>query len=187
MNGPDPAHISGHRRRRAVVSGRTLLAALLLTLALTSRGDAFLGILTQLPGTAGCVSEDGTGGACVDRRALDGVTGVTVSPDGKNVYVAAEISGAVAIFTRNKATGALTQLPATAGCVSEDGTGGACVDGRALVSAASVTVSPDGRNVYVSSNVSNAVAVFARNRLRSPFVALRADMMPMISSPFTSP
>ena len=131
--------------------------------AVFSRNKA-TGALTQLAGTAGCVSDTGTGGLCTDGVALDLAFSVTVSPDGKHVYVASIVSGAVAVFSRNKATGALTQLLGTAGCLSEDGTGGACTDGKALVGARSVAVSPDGRHVYVASGVSHAVAVFSRNK-----------------------
>src|SRR3989442_15916054 len=72
---------------------------------------------------AGCVSETGTGGACVDGTALDGAPGVVLSPDGTNVYVAAEASRSVAVFSRSTGTGALPQLAGTDGCVSPSGTG----------------------------------------------------------------
>jgi DNA-binding beta-propeller fold protein YncE len=135
-----------------------------MTLILSARGDAFLGLLTQLAGQAGCVSETGSTGACADGTALDAATSVTVSPDGKHVYVALFNSDAVAVFARDKTTGALTQLAGPAGCVSEDGTGGACADGTALLHAASVAVRPDGKHVYAASQVSDAVAVFARDK-----------------------
>jgi 6-phosphogluconolactonase (cycloisomerase 2 family) len=120
------------------------------------------GALTQLPGTAGCVSEDGSAGECADGNAVGGASGVAVSADGKNVYVVGS-SDAVAVFARNATSGALTQLAGTAGCVSQTGSGGACVDGKALDFAFSVAVSADGKSVYVASRQSNAVAVFARN------------------------
>ena len=60
------------------------------------------------------------------------------------------------------ATGDLTQKPGTAGCVSETGRGGEWADGKALVGAFSVTVSPDGKSTYATSLASNAVAVFDR-------------------------
>ena len=111
----------------------------------------------------GCVSETGSGGACVDGTALDGATGVAMSPDGKSVYVASETSRAVAVFARYVTTGAITQLAGTLGCVSETGTGGACSDGTALVGPRSVAVSPDGKNFYFPSSFSAAVAVFKRD------------------------
>lgn len=125
--------------------------------------DKKTGAITQLPGTAGCVSENGTGGQCANGVALDFATSVAVSPNGKNVYVTAAGSNAVSVFARDVKTGALTQLPGTAGCVSEDGTGGQCTDGKALLGAFAVAVSQNGKNVYVASRDSNAVAVFARN------------------------
>ncbi len=63
----------------------------------------------------------------------------------------------VAIFDRDPVTGALAQKAGTAGCVSEDGTGGACQDGTALDAARDVAVSPDGTSVYVVSRGSGAV------------------------------
>lgn len=61
-------------------------------------------------------------------------------------------------------SGELTQLPGTDGCVSETGTGGECADGRALQDAHSVVVSRDGKNVYATSIVSDAVAIFSREK-----------------------
>lgn len=121
------------------------------------------GTLAQLVGTAGCVSETGTNGACADGVALDGARTVVVSPDGTNVYVASEASGAVAIFARDVTTGALTQLAGPPGCVSQTGTGGACIDDRALGGAGGIAVSAEGDFVYVASMGSDAVAVFSRD------------------------
>jgi DNA-binding beta-propeller fold protein YncE len=121
------------------------------------------GELTQKAGIAGCVSEDGTSGACQDGKALISARGIVVSPDGKSVYVAASSSDAVAVFDRNTATGDLTQKAGTAGCVSEDGTAGACQDGKALEAPQDIAVSSDGGSVYVPAATSDAVAVLDRN------------------------
>jgi len=96
------------------------------------------------------VKKDGVGG--VD--GLNGAKSVTVSPDNKHVYTAAENDDAVAVFSRNSSTGALTYVE-----VKKDGVGG--VDG--LDSAQSVTVSPDGNHVYVAAKYDDAVTVFSRN------------------------
>jgi DNA-binding beta-propeller fold protein YncE len=48
--------------------------------------------------------------------------------------------------------------------VSDDGSGGACADGNALAGAQGVAVRSDGKNVYVASVWSSAVAVFARDK-----------------------
>ena len=125
---------------------------------------ASTGALIQPPGTAGCVSADGTGGNCADGRALVSPETVTVSPDGRHVYVASYFSHAVTVFSRDIATGKLVQSSDVTGCVSEDGTGGSCGDGRALLTPEFVTVSPDGKHVYAVTDTSNSVVIFARDR-----------------------
>jgi hypothetical protein len=67
----------------------------------------------------------------------------------------------VGVLDRDTTTGELTQKPGTAGCVSEDGTGGACQDGKALGSAIGVFASSDAKSVYVAS-ADDAVAIFDR-------------------------
>ena len=122
------------------------------------------GELTQKAGTAGCISDLGTGGSCTNGTALDGISGVAVSPDGRNVYATAEApSSAIAVFDRNPSTGTLTQKGGTDACVSDSGTGGSCANGLALGGAQAVAVSLDGRSVYVAAEASDAVAVFDRD------------------------
>ena len=53
---------------------------------------------------------------------MNGVSAVTVSPDGKNVYLVARLDDSVVILDRNIDTGVLTQKNGTNGCVSETGT-----------------------------------------------------------------
>ena len=125
--------------------------------------NAKTGALTQLTGPSGCVSLTGSGGSCAKGRALDTASAVTVSPDGRNVYVASFFSDGIASFARDPRTGALTQLAGKDGCVTQTGGNGACSTGTQLFRPTSVTVSPDGANVYVASSISNAVDVFARN------------------------
>jgi cysteine-rich repeat protein len=96
------------------------------------------------------VQEDGVGG--VD--GIDGAQSVTVSPDGKHVYVAAESDNALAVFSRDAITGELTFVEA-----EFDNSGG--VDG--LDHASFVTVSPDGASVYAAGRRDSGMVVFSRN------------------------
>ena len=78
---------------------------------------------------------------------LGGAYSVTVSPDGKNVYVASSNDDAVAVFSRD----------------ADDSGKLSFVDVLKLYGAKSVTVSPDGNNVYVATSWRDAVAVFSRD------------------------
>lgn len=124
------------------------------------------GELTQKAGTDGCISDDGTGGLCADATAMLLPTSAAISPDGKNLYVVSGLTGssvATSVFDRELATGKLTQKAGTAGCISNNGSGGLCADGRGLVSPRGISVSPDGEAVYVSMEDSNGVAIFQRD------------------------
>jgi len=121
------------------------------------------GALNQPAGTAGCVSETGAG-PCADGHGLVGPTEVAFSPNGKSVYVASYFSHAVARLVRNTTTGAISQPPGTAGCISETGAG-VCADGHGLVGPAGVAVSPDAKSVYVASFDGSAVARLNRNTI----------------------
>ncbi len=79
---------------------------------------------------------------------------VTVSPDGRNVYVASSRPDHALVVLARHPTGELAPLEAHHDDTSR-------VDG--LRDAHFVTVSPDGRNVYVAGRGDGAVAVFARD------------------------
>jgi len=127
-----------------MADSRCLILALLPVLLTAPRpveagGLSFIGVLRE-----------GVGG-------VDGIVGplsLAVSPDGASVYVGGNGDNAVAVFSRNVTTGALTFVES-----QQDGVGG--VSG--LQAPSHVAVSPDGKNVYVSSEGSDAVAVFSRN------------------------
>jgi DNA-binding beta-propeller fold protein YncE len=131
--------------------------------------DPATGALSQLPGEAGCVTTDGREG-CGLARTLGTwppqLPGLEVSPDGLHMYASLQTSdglaGGIATFGRDPVTGALTQLSGEAGCTSQRRRPG-CKRGRALWSPRSVTVSPDGMNVYLTAFNSHAVAVFVRD------------------------
>jgi DNA-binding beta-propeller fold protein YncE len=133
------------------------------------------GALTQKRGAAGCLTRTGSTRAsttgrvvCARARGLYGVSSVTVSPDGRTVYVT---SVDVLAFQRDTRTGALTPIPGRAGCVAATraGEGGRdCVADPAVDGATSLTLSPDGRHAYAASGTdagaAGAVAILARDR-----------------------
>jgi len=91
-----------------------------------------------------------------------GSEAIAITPDGRNVYVAASRSNAIAVFKRNVSTGRLTQGRGAAGCIALRGASG-CAPALGLIGPNSVTVSADGRNVYSTSLASDAVDIFRRN------------------------
>ncbi len=132
---------------------------------------AGIGTLAQLRGKAGCIADGSKkkGGSCGSARALSGPgpfmgsRAVAVSPDGRNVYVASSKSDAIAIFTRDRKTGALSQPEGKGGCVAAKGAEG-CGRAIGLDGPNSVAVSADGRNVYATSRGSNSITTFRRKK-----------------------
>jgi 6-phosphogluconolactonase (cycloisomerase 2 family) len=107
--------------------------------------------------------KDGLGG--VD--GLDSARSVTVSPDGKHVYaVGAGLDDAVVTFARNATTGQLTFVEAL-----EDGVGG--ITNMNVPSG--VVVSKDEKNVYVTSELDNAVVIYSRNVTTGQLTLLEAE------------
>lgn len=96
------------------------------------------------------VVTDGIGG--VDGMA--GCADVAVSPDGAHVYAAGFNDDAIAIFTRDAGTGALTFV---------DAVFDADLPSSGLNGPSGVVVSPDGAHVYVTAGVGDTVAAFARD------------------------
>ncbi|HEU4736029.1 MAG TPA: YncE family protein [Solirubrobacterales bacterium] len=159
LAGPGP--FMGSRAIAVSPDGRSVYVA-------ASKSDAIAifrprsgGGLAQLPGAEGCIAAKGADG-CATATGLDGPNSVAVSPDGRNVYATSRASNSISIFQRNRKTGALTQLPASAGCIAGVPIP-VCAVGRALVGPDVVIVSPKGENVYVGSFFGNAVAVFDRD------------------------
>ena len=145
--------------------GRSVYVASHSALAVFDRAAG--GSLIQKPSAAGCFSVDGEYG-CAAGNAIDHFLSIAVSPDGRNAYVAST-EGAVAIFDRAP-DGTLAQKAEASGCVTGSGFDGAtavdCTEAAGLENSVSVTVSPEGRNVYVAGGAfdegSDAVAIFDR-------------------------
>lgn len=75
-----------------------------------------------------------------------------ISPDDKNLYVAATRSSGLACFERDLGTGELSYIETLA----DDATG-------FLRGAAAVCVSPDGKHAYVAAEMGNSIAIFERD------------------------
>jgi DNA-binding beta-propeller fold protein YncE len=145
------------------------------------------GEVSQLEGTDGCVSEDTSDGysnprvpgVCAAGRGIHEPTGVTVSPDGADVYVASgdHPGSGLAVFSRNTASGALTQLEGAAGCMTTGGiefnesqtcanTNG--VEGAGSVAAAPAGIRPGCVSVYVTAQDDEAIAIMSRDICSAP-------------------
>lgn len=161
LKGPGP--FMGSRAIALSPDGKNVYVAASKSDAITTfRRDARSGTLTQLKGAAGCIAVKGASG-CAAAIGLDGPNSVAVSPDGRNVYATSRGSNSITVFHRNQASGALSQLPASAGCISGLPVP-VCAAGRALLGPDVIVISPNGSNVYVGSFFGNAVAVFDRDR-----------------------
>src|SRR5215218_7298304 len=120
-----PAH--RHRFARACLA---LTALLLLALPAASPAAPVTnqsskpGTLSQLAGPRGClVDRSAKAGDCARARALNGPgpfmgsRAIALSPNGRHVYVASSGSDAIAIFSRDPKTGALSQPTGKGGCI----------------------------------------------------------------------
>jgi sugar lactone lactonase YvrE len=106
--------------------------------------DPIKGELTQ----RGCLkARPDPGERCAQARGLRGAADVVVSPDGARVYTVASANSAVAVFDVDDTTGALIQRS----CASDSGSDGACDRVPGLQRANGLSLSPDGRNLYVTS------------------------------------
>jgi DNA-binding beta-propeller fold protein YncE len=127
--------------------------------------DGESGAVEQLAAPNNCissiaVSECGTTVAVGLERAI----GIVVSPDDKDVYVAAGGEygeGAIVALERDTETGALTQLPGEAGCMSTSNE--ACAHGTAINGPEDLVISPDGKNIYANSYNDSAVIELKRD------------------------
>jgi DNA-binding beta-propeller fold protein YncE len=169
----------------AVSSGLQPGTDSLVTLQRDPRG----GGLRPLPGTRGCV-ESLPGSVCPTLAGLEGADAITISPDGRFVYVASEVSGAVRGFKRDRSTGILTPLLGRGGCVSSGNRAAGDVSCEQqepeLGGARSIALSPDGRELYVAAYDPGAVVVLSRNP-RSGILRVRRSGCLQVASDATCP
>jgi 6-phosphogluconolactonase (cycloisomerase 2 family) len=140
--------------------GTSLYAAAALGNAIASfTRDPATGALT----IQGCVGATSTG-PCTsisNTNALHTPYALAMSPDGKQLYVAASAGNAIGVFNRDPGTGGLT----FAGCVGLT-TAGPCTaidNDVALKQPEGLAMSPDGKQLYVAASAGNAIGVFNRN------------------------
>jgi len=141
----------------------------------TLQRDPRSGGLRPLPGTRGCV-QSLPGSGCPALAGLEGATAITISADGRFVYVASELSGAVRGFRRNRLTGALTPVRGPGGCISSGkrvaGDVPCAVRVHQLAGARSIALSPDGHELYVAAFDPGAVVVLRRDPTHGVLAAL---------------
>jgi DNA-binding beta-propeller fold protein YncE len=153
LNGPNSVAVSA--------DGRSVYVTARGSNAVTAfQRNRSTGTLRQLPGAGGCIAGVPLPG-CITGTALLGPDVVVVSRDGANVYVGSFFGNAVAIFSRDPKTGALSQPVGAAGCIAAAIAG--CASGLALGAPEGMAISGNGAGVYVASALSNAVVVLARD------------------------
>lgn len=126
------------------------------------------GSLTQLASPNDCIASGGTECGTTTGLGIDNIFGLAGSPDGKNVYTASNVAqGPIAEFSRDAASGALTQLASPNNCIEEHGSatplGCGNLTGHGFGKLRDLKVSPDGKNVYTVSGGYSAVVELARN------------------------
>ncbi len=109
------------------------------------------------------VERDGTGG--VD--GLDDPISVVVSPDGKHVYAAGVLDHGIAVFSRNAATSELAFVETV-----KNGMAGV----TNLVAPNDLAFSPDGTQLYVTANGSDALTVFSRDSATGQLTQLESQI-----------
>jgi 6-phosphogluconolactonase (cycloisomerase 2 family) len=125
---------------------------------------------------AGCLAADSAASVCSlipgavaggANTGLDDPEELVVSPDGTSLYVASDGDSAIAIFSRDPATGAI----AFAGCISGEQEAAGCDQlpgatsgggNSGLQSPESLAISPDGGFLYALATGDEGVATFAR-------------------------
>jgi len=175
LNGPNSLAVSAN--------GRNVYATSRGSNAVTAfRRDRSTGALHQLPGAVGCVSGVPLPG-CAAGRALFGPDVVVVSKDGANVYVGSFFGNAVAVFTRDRKGGGLSQPTGSAGCIAAAISG--CAPGAALGAPEGMAISDNGASVYVASALSNAVAVLSRDPATGALAQASDGSGCIVDSPLT--
>jgi DNA-binding beta-propeller fold protein YncE len=138
---------------------------------LVFRRDRSTGALTRLRARDGCVAAPALNiAACTAAPSLAGPSfcfSLALSPDGRNLYFGS--CGDITVFSRDPASGGLTQLPGVDGCLDASGAPGhPCAGDTGTEPQTSIAISPDGKSFYFAFNIGRkaapgGIAVFSRN------------------------
>src|SRR4051812_12930483 len=138
-----------------------LMAAIACGPAANSAGATPRGALRQRSGAAGCLAPTPRRG-CMRLRAARGITTLALSSDGRSVYLAGAETETIVVLARDPRSGRLRQLRGVGSCVSAHRRGGCRVAGALAGTPASISVTRDGRNVYVVEQ-DDDIAVLTRD------------------------
>ncbi len=138
-----------------LLGGTMLATAFAVVVAALVPQLAAADTITKLDGTAGCLADAASSlpaGTCTTAKGIDDATDIAISPDGKFAYAAATSSNSIAIFSRDGDSGELTQLAGNAGCIAaREAPIAGCAQGNGLEGPSALAMSPDGKNVYVTT------------------------------------
>lgn len=123
------------------------------------------GALTPLYRRGGCISSgmrgEGDAPCAVSVPQLAGARSIALSPDGRELYVAAFDPGAVVVLGRNPKSGRLAAGPPN--CLQAAPDASCAVALPLLRGAVALAVGPDGRVVYVIAEGGNSLVELLRN------------------------
>jgi DNA-binding beta-propeller fold protein YncE len=105
----------------------------------------------------GCITHESSLAECetAGAKGLENPYGVTVSPEGENVYVTAFSEEAIGEFKRNTETGVLTQLAAPNECIGS-ATSSCLTKTVGLKEDIGIAASPNGKDVYVAAGAKSS-------------------------------
>jgi hypothetical protein len=110
------------------------------------------GRLRQLPGPAGCAARLPGPAGCTRVRGMPRATILKASSDGRNLYVVTLVDEAanIATLSRDPATGAISQPPGPAGCVSVNLT--SCSRPGDINAPQDLELDPGGKAAYLTTS-----------------------------------
>jgi 6-phosphogluconolactonase (cycloisomerase 2 family) len=145
------------------------------------------GVLTPLLGRGGCVSSGNRAAddvSCEEKAPeLAGARSIAISPDGRELYVAAYDPGAVVVLGRNPRSGVLGVRRSDCLQVASDAE---CPIGLTFLrGAAALAIGPSGRFVDVVSEGGNSLVELQRDPVHGTLTL--ASEVPLAEDPLSGP